>query len=184
MVAPGSFLSFSPTSGNISPFGGTQSVTATINATDLIPGALYSADILFSSNPAVGTKSTNIAITVADTNLAGPTDFQVHVINPDEGEIRLIWNYWADAVIDHFIIMKNGVAFATTQKTNYMATLTPGEYCFKVYAYYKNGHYSAPSNEICLGYPFAPRIPLNNWALILAAGLVLGWTLFIIRRKH
>jgi hypothetical protein len=183
MVAPGSFLSFSPTSGNIAPFGGTQSVTATLNATDFIPGAVYAADIVFSSNPAVGTKTTHVSVTVADPNLAGPTDFQVHVVNPAEGKIRLTWNYWADAVIDHFMIMKNGEVFATTKKMYYMDILTQGEYCYKVYAVYNNGHFSPPSNEVCLGFPFAPSIPLNNWALILAAGLIVGFTVFLIRKR-
>lgn len=183
------WIALNPHSGTVAPFGGAQTVQVILDATTAdagspgIPGMTYWYNLVLGSIPDVGTKTIPISLTIADPNAAGPVNFRIDAINSDQGRIRLMWDYWADAVIDHFIIERNGVITGSTKKLQYVDTVIPGEYCYKIYAVYDNGHISPPSNLLCFRFPLDPRIPLAPWALLIGAGMILGWTVYLVRRK-
>ena len=181
-----SWITISNSSGHVDAFGGTESLSITLDAaatpSSKAPGGNYTGHVEFTSSTGASFDVV-IIIVITDPSLAKPVNLHIDAINTSEGKLRLMWDYWADVAIDHFMIVRDGEFVANTPKNQYIDTVEDGEYCYMIYAVYNNGHLSDPSNEICLRFPPDPRIPLSNWALILASGLILGWAFVIFRRR-
>lgn len=176
--------------GNVSPFGGSQSVGLLLDAAKTppaeAPGVTYHAEAIFTSPSGIPPVSIPITLVVTDPGLKGPQELELFITDVAEGKFMLKWKYFTirGMQFDHFVVVRNGSIIATTPHTFYNEDLSEtGEFCYKVYAVYSNGAYSEPTNEACVMFPFPPGIPISNWALLLAGLLIAGFTVFMFRRR-
>jgi hypothetical protein len=186
-----SWLTLDNNFGAVAP-GTTSTIPVHINAAKAedgnpgIPGQSYVSKLTFDSDPATGAVTIPVTLAITDPSLPMPEDLTGNIVNWNGGKIKLYWNYFMgrNGVLDHFVILRNGEIVGTAKIRTFEDVLrTDGNYCYKVYAVYDNGAYSEPSNELCITYPFPERIPLAGWAIGLGALLIVGYTIFLIRRR-
>jgi hypothetical protein len=186
-----SWLTLENNTGNV-PAGGESDIPVHINAAIAeegspgLPGQTYISELVFQSSPQTNTITIPVTLAITDPDLPAPSNLMAYIINSDEGLFQLRWTYpeSRSTSFHHFVIMRNGEVYATTTSRFYKETLvTPGEYCYKVYAYYRNGTYSDATNEVCITYPVPPGIPLAGWAIALGALLIAVYAFIMIRRR-
>lgn len=177
-------------SGIVSPFGGTQIISATIDASKtppvMSPGVTYTANVLFTSPSGIDPVTIPVTLTVTDGGLKGPEELTPFIVNPVTGEFMLKWKYFTlrDMEFDRFEVYSNGELVGTTKVSYLPVQLTePSVYCYKVYAVYEGEVYSDPSNQACITYPLPEGVPLSDWALAVGALLIVAFTVFMIRRR-
>jgi hypothetical protein len=183
-----SWLSINNYSGSVAP-AGVDNRSVLLDASRIGPGGgvmdqIYNAEIVFNSDPDVGSITVPVVLYIADPNLPGPVDLSLYIVDINEGKIMLKWNYTPNRAITHFIILRNGQLLATTTNNSYTDQLEfPGHYCYKVCSVYSDGAISAPADPVCFNYPMPPGVPLSNWALVLA-GLLIGICTYIMIRQR
>jgi hypothetical protein len=172
--------------------GSTSTIPVHINAAKAedgnpgILGAVYESELTFNSTPSIGAIKIPVTLAIIDPSLPGPEDLNGNIVNWDGGKIRLFWNYFMgqNGVLDHFVVLRNGEIIGTSKTRSFEDVLSiEGNYCYKVYAVYDNGAYSEPSNELCIAYPFPPHIPIAGWAIGIGAFLIIGYSIYLIRRR-
>jgi hypothetical protein len=183
-----SWLSMNNYSGSVAP-AGTDNRSVLIDASLIGPGGgvmnqNYTAEIVFNSDPDVGTITVPVVLYIADPDLIGPIDLSIYIVDIDEGKVMLKWNYTPNRSITHFIILRNGQLIGSTSNNSYIDQLEfPGHYCYKVCTVFSDGSISAPSDPICFDYPMPPSVPLSNWALVIAGLLIGAYSVLMIRRR-
>jgi hypothetical protein len=170
--------------GTVPPAGkDTLPVHFDANLTAGVPG-IYTADMVFTSTPDVGTITVPATLAIADASLEPPTDLVLMLINESEGKFMLKWKYNPSRATSYFIVLRNGQLIGTMPNNAFIDILTaPGHYCYKVARVYDNGAVSVPSNTVCIDYPLIPGVPLSNWALVLAGLLIGAYAFIMIRRR-
>jgi hypothetical protein len=182
------WLSINNYSGSVAP-AGTDNRSVLIDASLIGPGGgvmnqIYNAEIVFNSDPDVGTITVPVVLYIADPDVVGPIDLSIYIVDIDEGKVMLKWNYTPNRSITHFIILRNGQLIGTTSNNSYIDQLEfPGHYCYKVCTVFSDGSISAPSDPICFDYPMPPSVPLSNWALVIAGLLIGSYSILMIRRR-
>jgi hypothetical protein len=182
------WLSINNYSGSVAP-ASEDNLSVLIDASLIGPdggvkGEIYNAEIVFNSDPDVGTITVPVVLYIADPDVVGPSDLSGFIVDIDEGKIMLKWNYTPNRSITHFIILRNGQLLATTTNNSYIDHLEfPGHYCYKVCSVYSDGSISAPTESVCFDYPMSPGVPLSNWALVIAGLLIGVYSILMIRRR-
>ncbi|HNQ82923.1 MAG TPA: choice-of-anchor J domain-containing protein [Bacteroidales bacterium] len=176
--------------GQLNPFGDSQTLLVTVDASltpgSKAPGTTYQAGLKFSSPSGIEPDTVPITLIVTDGGVKGPENLQVYVVSSNDGKFMLKWLYFTIKGLnfEHFLILQNGQVIGTSEGSSFNVELdTPGMYCYKVFAVYSNGVYSNASNVACINYPLPPNVPVSNWALLLAAGLMIIITIVYFRRR-
>jgi hypothetical protein len=177
-------------SGTIPPFGGTQNLQVTIDASktppSMAPGESYQANIIFNASVGLEPDTVPVTLIVTDGSLKGPQELTPYIVDEGQGKFMLKWKYFTirEMVFDHFEIYDGGTLVGTTIFSYFDLKLTePGNFCYRVYAVYQGDVYSDPSNQVCIQYPLAPGVPVAGWALGLGALLIVGFSIFMIKRR-
>ena len=174
------------------PAGTTSTIPVHINAAKAedgnpaIAGQPYISDLIFNSDPAIGPVTVPVTLAIIDPALKAPVELTPYIVDMQNGEFMLKWKYFSirNAQLDHFTIIRNNEILGNTPVSSFPFTLTePGQYCFKVFAVYREGAFSPPSNEVCITYPQPPGVPVANWALVLGGLIIMAYSYVMIRRR-
>ncbi len=159
----GDWLTMDYYEGNVPEFGGVDNIPTHLDASGTEPGQVYTAEIIFTSDPNVGTITVPVTMIILGPELIAPEDLEVELTDPIAGEATLNWTWNGDA-FQFFLIKRDGVVIGTTTSTTYVDLLPDyGEYCYTVQAVYDEGQ-SAPAGPECVEWP-NPEIFINPMSL-------------------
>ena len=138
--------------GVVNPFGGVDNVPTHLDASGKNAAEVYTADILFSSDPNVGTIDVPVTMIVMGPALEPPDNLSVTLTNDITGEVHLTWDWVGDS-FQFFMIKRDGVIIGTTTNQYYTDILPDfGNYCYTVQAVYDEGQ-TAPAGPECILWP-------------------------------
>jgi len=167
----GGWLTMDYLEGSVEPFGGVDNIPTHMDATGTEAGQVYTAEIVFTSDPNVSTITVPVTMIIAGNPLNPPEDLTVELVDDIIGVVEINWTWTADA-LQYFLIKRNGVVIGTTTATNYTDLLPDyGTYCYTVQAVYDEGS-TAPAGPECIEWP-NPDIfvsPNDLWADVWAGG--------------
>lgn len=113
---------------------------AYFNAEDTEAGEVYTANVVFTSTPNVGTVTVPVTMTIAGPALAMPDDLTAVLTDPIAGTVSLSWTFEPTDEFLNFIVKRDGVTVGTTTANTFMNTLpTYGVYEYTVQAVYDEG---------------------------------------------
>jgi len=132
------------------PGGGMlDNVGTNFNAAGMVAGEIHTANIIFTSDPDVGTTTIPVTMIIAGDPLVPPTDLVVTLTNDLLGEVLLEWSWNTDA-FQFFIIKRDGAPHGSTGDLFFPDVLPDyGTYCYTVQSFYDEGT-SVPSDEVCV----------------------------------
>ena len=149
---PPNWLSLDFYSGTVPPGGGLVNIPTNFNASGTNSCEVYTADIVFTSNPDVGTVIIPCTMTVLGDPLSPPCDLEISLTNEITGQVELNWT-WTSREFQYFLVKRDGVVIGSTTNTFYTDFLPGyGEYCYTVQAYYDEGM-TVPAGPECLLWP-------------------------------
>jgi len=134
------------------PFGGVANVPTHLDATGTNPGEVYTAEVVFTSNPNVATITVPLTMTILGNELIAPENLEVSLVDDVTGKVELTWEWNGDS-FQFFIIKRDGVIVGTMTSQIYTGILPDyGNYCFTVQAVYDEGS-SSPAGPSCIEWP-------------------------------
>ncbi|MFA7468915.1 MAG: carboxypeptidase-like regulatory domain-containing protein, partial [Desulfotomaculaceae bacterium] len=143
----GGWLTLGSYEGTVGP-SGNYSNPAYFNAQGAEAGEVYTAEVIFTSEPNVGTITVPVTMVIAGPALDMPTDLVAILSNPVTGQVSLSWNFNPTDAFLNFAIRRNGVVVGYTANNNYVDMLpTFGIYDYTVQAVYDEGM-SAPAGPV------------------------------------
>jgi len=155
----GGWLSLSEYEGTVPGMGGTQNVGVNFDATGAEVGEVYTADIILSTDPNVGTFTIPCTMTIFGDPLTPVTDLTVELINDVTGQVDLDWMFTADLTFQYFKIKRNGITVGTTTDLFYTDILPDfGNYCYTVTPVFDEGD-GVPAGPECIEW----YIPALCW---------------------
>ncbi len=123
------------------------------NAEGTEAGEVYTADIVFTSDPDVGTVTVPVTMVVAGPPLAMPEDLTAMLTNAITGQVGLSWTFVPTDDFVNFIVKRDGVALGTTAGNTFTDMLPAyGTYYYTVQAVYDEG-FSVPAGPVELEWP-------------------------------
>ena len=148
----GNWLTMDYYEGTVPPFGGVANIPTHLDAAGTSPGEVYTADVVFTSNPNVSTITVPVTMIIMGNELIAPENLEVTLINDITGEVGLTWEWNGDA-FQFFMIKRDGVIVGTTTNMSYVDVLPDyGEYCYTVQAVYDEGS-TSPAGPECIEWP-------------------------------
>jgi len=138
--------------GSVPAFGGVDNVPTHLDASNTSAGEIYTAEIVVSSSPNVGTITVPVTMIILGSPLLPPENLEVELTDNVNGTVLLTWEWNGDA-FQFFMIKRDGVIVGTTTNTNYTDILPDfGTYCYTVQAVYNEGP-TAPAGPECVEWP-------------------------------
>ena len=166
-IADAGWLSASPHSGTLAPG---QSVDIILDFDGNNPIGDYNANLTISTaNPYVGDSIIPIVFHIVAPECDAPTNLQV--VQTDLTYMALSWDAPEDVTdLVEYRIYKNGnlAHYQTTTETTYNDTVSPGEYCYFVKAYYSTDStecLSLASDTVCAEMPVSVAEHQNAHAI-------------------
>jgi hypothetical protein len=147
-----------------------ENVPTNFDASGTSPGEVYTADLIFTSDPDVGTSTIPCTMIIAGDPLVPPTNLVVTLVDDINGVVSLTWDWTTDA-FQFFVVKRDGVPVGTSTTTSYVDNIPYyGTYCYTVQAYYDEG-YTAPAGPECVEWPLPELIitsplPLEAWVWV------------------
>jgi hypothetical protein len=133
-------------------FGGVANVPTHLDASGTNPGEIFTAEIVFTSYPNVGTITVPVTMTILGNELIAPENLEVSLIEDLEGKASLTWDWNGDS-FQFFTIRRDGAVIATTTSQEYTDILPDyGYYCYTVQAVYDEGP-TLPAGPACVEWP-------------------------------
>jgi len=153
------WLSLEYYEGTVTPGGGLDNIPTYFNGSNTNAGEIFNADIVFSSNPDVGTVTIPCEMIVLGDPLIPPAGLQVTLINDITGEVRIAWGT-SNRDFQYFIVKRDGNLLASTIN-QFITDFLPahGEYCYTVQSYYDEGT-SVQAGPECILWP-NPQVFIN-----------------------
>ncbi len=146
------WLTLDSWTGIVNPFGGTNNVPTRLNASNTSAGETYSAEIVISSSPDVGTVQVPVTMLIAGNPLQPPENLEVQISDVVVGQANLTWE-WTGDVFQFFMVKRDGVIIGTTTDEFYSDLLPAyGYYCYTVQAIFDEGA-SVPAGPVCVEWP-------------------------------
>ncbi|MFO8173426.1 MAG: hypothetical protein R6T96_04030, partial [Longimicrobiales bacterium] len=123
------------------------------NAAGMVEGEVHTAEIVFISDPDVGTITVPVTMTVVGDPLTPPTDLNAEISSMVTGSVALDWTGVPGGPnFQHYLIKRNNQTLAVTSNTSYTDNLPDyGDYCYVVHAVYDEGN-SAPAGPECVSW--------------------------------
>jgi hypothetical protein len=121
---------------------------AFFNAGGTEAGEVYTADVVFTSNPNVGTVTVPVTMIISGPALAVPDNLTAVLANAITGQVNLSWTFAPTDAFINFIVKRDGVAIGTTAAnvfTDFLPTF--GVYNYTVQAVYDEG-LSVPAGPV------------------------------------
>lgn len=153
-----SWLTLSDSLGDVPANGGTQTITANLNALGTQSGEVYNADIVINAEP----NGTQITIPVTMTIDGDPfgyfSFFSVDLVNDITGVVVINWIFESGSgggTVEYFLIFRNGFPIGNSTGNIYTDHVpNHGDYCYSVRAIFtQNGNSSTNTECISWGAP-------------------------------
>jgi len=158
--------------GTIQPFGGTSNIPTHLDATGKEAGQVYTGEIIFTSDPDVGTITIPVTMTISGDPLDTAYNLTVALVDDLTGEVAVNWDWSGSRAFQYFIVNRDGTVVGTTAETTFTDILPDyGTYCYTVQAVYDEGQ-TAPIGPECLDWnaPGVIVLPDNLDGEVLAGG--------------
>ena len=146
------WLTLGQYSGNINPYTNFDN-PAYFNAEGTEAGEVYTANVVFTSDPNVGTVTVPVTMIIAGPALAIPEDLTALLVDPITGQVSISWTFSPTDAFLNFVVKRDGVELGTTAGnvfTDYLPTY--GTYYYTVQAVYDEG-LSVPAGPVELEWP-------------------------------
>ncbi len=146
------WLTLGQYSGNINPYTNFDN-PAYFNAEGTEAGEVYTANVVFTSDPNVGTVTVPVTMIIAGPALAIPEDLTALLVDPITGQASISWTFAPTDAFINFVVKRDGVQIGTTAGnvfTDYLPTY--GTYYYTVQAVYDEG-LSVPAGPVELEWP-------------------------------
>ncbi|MFA6950638.1 MAG: GEVED domain-containing protein, partial [Lentimicrobiaceae bacterium] len=116
-------------------------------------GQVYTADVVFTSTPDVGTRTIPVTMVIAGPALDFPEDLTAVLSNPITGQVNLSWTFTPTEAFVNFVI-KRDQAIIGYSTTNTFTNILPafGTYNYTVQAVYEEGS-SLPAGPVEVEWP-------------------------------
>ncbi len=161
--AGGNWLTMDYYEGTTPPFGGVNNIPTHLDAAGKEAGQVFTADIVFTSEPNVATITVPVTMIIMGAPLSAPENLEVTLVDDVTGLTHLSWE-WAGDSFQFFLIKRNGQIIGTTTNLYYNDVLPIyGEYCYTVQAVYDEGA-TSPAGPECVEWP-NPNIYVNPMSL-------------------
>jgi len=148
----GQWLTMNSYEGDVLPFGGVNNIPVNLDATGMVSGDVYEAEIVVASTPDVGQITVPVVLNVQGDEILPPENLNAELIDPVTGKVKLTWT-WGGRDFQFFVVRREGVIIATTTGLTYADILPEhGTYCYTVQAFYNEG-ISSPSGPECVEWP-------------------------------
>jgi len=153
--------------GTVPAFGGVDNIPTHMDASGTTAGDVYTADIVFSSDPDVATITVPVTMIILGDPLTPPDDLEAELINDVTGEVQLTWTHTPSRAFQYFLIRRDSDIVGTTTNLTYIDLLPDyGNYCYTVQAVYDEGQ-TAPAGPECIEWPnpvlFVDPDNLEGW---------------------
>jgi hypothetical protein len=123
------------------------------NAEGTEAGEVYTADVVFTSDPNVGTVTVPVTMVVAGPALAMPDNLTAVLANAVTGQVNLSWTFAPTDAFINFVVRRDGVVVGTTSATTFINMLPDyGIYNYTVQAVYDEGQ-SSPAGPVEVEWP-------------------------------
>jgi hypothetical protein len=165
----GGWLTMDTYEGIVPAFGGVANIPTHMDAAGTEAGEVYTANIVFTSSPNVGTITVPVTMIIMGNPLMPPDNLEVELVNDITGQVMLTWT-WAGDAFQFFMIKRDGVIIGTTTN-QYFSDILPtfGEYCYTVQAVYDEGS-TSPAGPECVEWPnpeiFVNPMSLEGWVWV------------------
>ncbi|PKO97543.1 MAG: hypothetical protein CVU14_10760, partial [Bacteroidetes bacterium HGW-Bacteroidetes-9] len=142
LVKVGGWLVLGQETGTVNAFTN-FSLPAHFDAEGTEAGEVYTAEVVFTSNPDVGTITVPITMVVSGPALNVPENLTAVLSNPITGQVNLNWTFTPSSGFINFVIRRDGVQVGTTAANTFTNILpTYGTYNYTVQAVYDEGQSS------------------------------------------
>ena len=167
--AIGDWLTMDYYEGDVPAFGGVDNIPTHLNAEGAESGQVYTADIVFNSEPFVGEITVPVTMIIMGNPLLAPDNLEVELVNDVTGETHLTWEWEGDA-FQFFLVKRDGTIVGTTTNLWFDDIVpTYGEYCYTVQAVYDEGQ-TAPAGPECVMWPnpdiYVNPMNLEGWVWV------------------
>lgn len=143
LAFPSRWLTLSTNAGTVPANGGSQNIGVNFNAAGTISGEVYTADIVITTDPDVGTTTIPVTMNISGDILPVVTNIQGSVISESPFVVELSWSTTRTANLLYYEIYRDDSVVGTSPTNLYYDTLvgygTHIEHTYKVKAYYQEG---------------------------------------------
>jgi hypothetical protein len=123
------------------------------NAEGTEAGEVYTADVVFTSDPNVGTVTVPVTMVVAGPALSMPDNLTAVLANAVTGQVNLSWTFAPTDAFINFVVRRDGAVVGTTSGTTFINMLPDyGIYSYTVQAVYDEGQ-SSPAGPVEVEWP-------------------------------
>lgn len=155
------WLSLSTYDGTVPGNGGSQNVGVNFDASGTEAGEVYTAEIVMSTDPDVGTFNIPVTMTIFGDPLDPATDLVVDLVNMVTGQVDLDWQFTtSNPTFQYFAIKRDGITVGTSTTLEYTDFLPAfGTYCYEVLPVFQEGN-GTPAGPECTDW----LIPALCWS--------------------
>ncbi len=146
----GNWLTLGQYDGSINGGGASFNLPVNFDASGTEVGDFYTADIVLTTSPDVGTITIPVTMAIAGDPIEPVENLEVNLTNDITGQVTLTWSHNIQANFLYFRINRNSVPIGTSQTTSFVNMLPNyGNFCYTVQAVYQQGA-SVPAGPECI----------------------------------
>ncbi len=146
----GDWLTLGQYEGSINGGGSSFNLPVNFDASGTEVGDFYTADIVLTTSPDVGTITIPVTMAIAGDPIEPVENLEVNLTNEITGQVTLTWSHNVQANFLYYRINRNSVPVGTSQTTNFVDMLPNyGNFCYTVQAVYQQGA-SVPGGPECI----------------------------------
>ncbi len=146
----GNWLTLGEYEGMVNGGGSSYNLAANFDASGTEVGDFYTADIVLTTSPDVGTITIPVTMAIAGDPIEPISDLNVDLTNDVTGQVTMSWTHAIQSNFLYFRINRNSVPIGTSATASYVDMLPNyGNFCYTVQAVYNQGA-SAPAGPECI----------------------------------
>lgn len=132
--------------GTVPANGGSQNIGVNLDASGTVAGEVYTAEIVITTDPDVGTFNIPVTMTIEGDALCYVTDLEAEYLTDVIPIIEIRWCFYdtCGPTFQYLMIQRDGIAIGTTNQTGYVTSTDHppdwGDYCYTIVPVYDFGN--------------------------------------------